>query len=247
MVVGAVDGVDARSVDSGSGELLGLEIARDEDGRLEPLRGRACRDRAGEVPGRRAGERVEPELLRLPRRDRDDAILERVRRVRGVELEPQLADPELLRESRRRDERCHARGEPRLLGRRHRKQVGVAPDRLRACLDRGTTDAGAEGVPVVGRVERAEAVRTRAGRHERVLGRTDAAAKGQQRALVEPPGRRSTSVRDWHLTRYVGQVAEASQGRSLSLSRCGAGRVPLPGRIVPSAATTVFSSEALPS
>src|SRR5699024_2568651 len=32
-----------------------------------------------------------------------------------------------------------------------------------------------------------------------------------------------TSVRDWHLARRAAQVAEASQGRSLSLSRCGAG------------------------
>ena len=57
VVVGAVDGVDRRAVDGGRGELLRLEVGRDEDGGIEALRRGARRDRTGEVAGRRARER----------------------------------------------------------------------------------------------------------------------------------------------------------------------------------------------
>ena len=112
VVVRAVDGVDPRAVDRGCGELLGLEVARDEDCRLEAFGGGPGGDRSGEIPRRGAGERVESELLRLPRRDGDDAILERMRRVRGVELEPELADAEL-------------------------RQRGAEPARAASCPERG--------------------------------------------------------------------------------------------------------------
>ena len=113
--------------------------------------------------------------------------------------------------------------EARLLRRLDGEQVGVPPDRSGAGLDRGVSDVRAERVPVVDRVERAEAARARAGRSRADARSHRRGSKGKRRALVEPPGRRSTSVRVWHLTRNVGQVAEASKGRSLSLSRCGAG------------------------
>ena len=97
MVVRAVDRIDAGAVDRCRGELLRLEVGRNEDCRLETFgRGPRC-DGACEVAGRRARERLEAELLRLARGNGDDPVLERVRRVRGVELEPQLADAELLR------------------------------------------------------------------------------------------------------------------------------------------------------
>ncbi len=226
VVVGAVDRIDAWPVDRGGGELLRLEVARNEDRGLHPL---GCRPRchgARQVAGRGAGERIEAELLRLASRDRNDPVLERMRRVGGVELEPELADPELRREARSRDEWRHPGCEARIRGCVDGQEIGIAPDRRGACLDRRAADRRAEQLPVIGRVERAEALRAASGRLEWVLGRADAAAKGYGGHWAEPPGRRSTSVRVWHLTRYVGQVAEASQGRSLSLSRCGAGRVP---------------------
>ncbi len=62
-------------------------------------------DRIGEVSGRRAGDRVETELERLGESDGDDAVLEAVRRVGGVVLDPDLADAELLGEPIGADER----------------------------------------------------------------------------------------------------------------------------------------------
>ena len=115
-----------------------------------------------------------------------------------------------------------------VIGRRHREQVGVAPERRRAGRDPLARDGRTQRVPVVDRVERAEAARARAGRLERVLGRADATAKEKRRALSRTSSSRSTSVRVWHRAPPVEPVAEASQGRSLSLSRCGAGRCPLP-------------------
>ena len=61
-------------------------------GSREPFGRRTCSDGVREIAGRRAGERRAPELDRLRRCDGDDAILEGVRRVRRVELQPELAD-----------------------------------------------------------------------------------------------------------------------------------------------------------
>ena len=124
VVVGALDGVDRRAVDGGRDQLLGLEVGRAEHGGLEPLGGGARRDRVGEVPGRRAGQRVEPELLRLRAGDRDDAILERVRRIGRVELQVELAEAERGGQPRRaaRAGSDRARG----AARRARRRAGAA-------------------------------------------------------------------------------------------------------------------------
>ena len=226
VVVRPVDGVDLRAVDGGGRELLRLEVAGDEDGSLEAFCGCTRRHGTGQVPGGGARERVQAELLRLAGGDGDDAILEGMRRVGRIQLEPQLADPELLGEAGRRHERRQTRRQSGV-GRCHdREQVRVTPHRGRAGLDRSSTDATPELFPVVRRVEWAEAAGARAGRDERMLGRANAAAKGNSGHGAEPPGRRSTSVRDWHRHPICGQVAEASKGRSLSLSRCGAGVSP---------------------
>ena len=180
VVVVAVDGVDRRPVDGSGRELLRLEVGRDEDGRVEPFGGRAGRDRAGEVAGRRARERRQPELLRLARRDGDHPVLERVRRVRGVELEPQLADAELLRQPRgaARAASSRARAAARRAARRAegRRTARATAGRPR-CRSRVTV--AAQRVPVVDRVERPEAPRAGTDRLERVLGRADATGKGE--------------------------------------------------------------------
>ena len=82
---------------------------------------RACRSRA---PCTRQG-------------DGDDAVLERVRRVRGLVLDLQLTDPEPLGEAVGLDQRRPARRQRRARGARQRQEVGVAPDRVRAGLDAG--------------------------------------------------------------------------------------------------------------
>jgi hypothetical protein len=116
-------------------------------------------------------------LLCLGARDGDDAVLERVRRIRGVELQPELADPERLGEPRRRDERRAARRKALLRRRGDRQQVGVAPDRARTGLDALAGDDGALGIPVVDRVERAEAFRADPDRVEAVTGFTNPATE----------------------------------------------------------------------
>ena len=171
VVVRAVHGEDGRAVDRGGDELLRLEVCRDEDCGLDSLRGRTGGDRIGEVPGRRAGERRVPELERLGARHRDDAVLERVRRVRRVQLEEELADADRRCEPRRGDERREAGSEARLRRRGHRKERRVTPDVRRACLDLG---AGHGPVRRVHRLERPEAARADSDGIEGELGLADA-------------------------------------------------------------------------
>jgi hypothetical protein len=62
-------------------------------------------DRVGEVPGGGAGDSLEAELLRLGDGNGDDPVLERVGGVRGVVLDPELAQPEPLGEPVGSDQR----------------------------------------------------------------------------------------------------------------------------------------------
>ena len=132
VVVAPAHLVDRRPVRGRGEQLLALEPGGAEHRRFEPFDGGPRRDRACEVPGRGARERPEPELLRLRARDRDDAVLEGVRRVRGVQLEIELAQAERLGEPGCLDERGQAGREPRLDGRLDRQERAVAPERRRA-------------------------------------------------------------------------------------------------------------------
>ena len=177
VVVAPFDGEDLRAVDRGRDQLLRLEIGGAEHDGLEPFRRCARGDGVREVARRRAGDRRAAELDRLRRRDCDDAVLERVRRVRGVELQPELADAERLLEPAGADERRPAGREPLLGGRRDRQQRRVPPDRLRPRGDRLAGDGPALLVAVVDRIERAEAAGADPDRVEGELGLTDPAAK----------------------------------------------------------------------
>ena len=131
VVVVAVDGDDVAAVHRGRDDLALLEVGGDEHEAAQP-RVRGVRgDRVGEVAGRRAGRDLEAELERLRQRDRRDAVLERVRGVHGVVLDPHLAEAELGREA----VGAHERREPGAEVDRGvavgRQQVGVAPDRQR--------------------------------------------------------------------------------------------------------------------
>ena len=179
LVVVAVDGVDRRPVDGSRSELLRLEVSRNEDGRVQPFGGRPGRDRAGEVAGRRARERRQPELLRLPRGHGDHPVLEGVRRVRGVEFEPQLPTP-TSSASRGAGTSGVMPGASRgTVGRRHRQKVGVPPERGRAGREPLAGHRRTHAVPVVDRVERPEALPTGTDRLERVLGRAHPTGKGE--------------------------------------------------------------------
>ena len=101
VVVGPEHLVDRRPVRRGGDQLLALEPGGAEHGGLEPFDCGARRDRAREVAGRGARECLEPELLGLRARDRDDAVLEGVCRVGRVQLEIELAHAERLGEAGR--------------------------------------------------------------------------------------------------------------------------------------------------
>src|SRR5439155_26053987 len=169
VVVAAAHAVDARAVDRRRLDLLRLEPGRAEDDGGHAERRRTRGDRAREVARRGTRERVEPELLRLRRRDGDDAVLERVRRVREVELEEDLADAERRGEPWGGHERREARARVHSLRRLGGEERRVAPERCRAGLDRRARDRARELVPVVDRLERAEAAAADAVRERRVL------------------------------------------------------------------------------
>jgi hypothetical protein len=100
-------------VDAGREDLLLLEVGRDEDVGLHAERGAVGGDRVGQVAGRGAREDLVAELAGARRGDRDDAVLERVRRVRGVVLDPHLAQAEALGEAGRRGSAaCSRPGRP---------------------------------------------------------------------------------------------------------------------------------------
>jgi hypothetical protein len=223
VVVAAVDGVDRRPVDGGRDELLGSRSAGQKTAPRAP-RPRRARRRRSRGCRRRARERRRAELVRLRAGDRDDAVLERVRRVRRVELEDSSPTPSALA-SRGAARAASARREP-LLGRRRRAGAARSARATAAGLDRSRR-ASRGALAVVERVERAEAAR--------------AVPIGVERGLVSQSGnedrlrqlaRRTSFVSLEHPpgigTVLGGAVAEASQGRSLSLSRCGA-RVPRAG------------------
>ncbi len=135
VVVVAVDADQTGAVDARCEQLLGLEVGGDEDVGVEAGGRGVCGDGIGEVARRGAGDGLVAELTRLCQGDGDDAILERVGRVGGVVLDPQLAQAEALGEAIG----THQRRQPglqriaRALG--QREEVGVAPDARRARLD----------------------------------------------------------------------------------------------------------------
>ena len=92
-------------------------------------------DRAGQVAGGRARDDLEAQLLRPRQRHRHDAVLEGMRGIGGVVLDPHLAQAEALGEPVGARERREA-GRQRAARRAAQgKEVGVAPDRVRARLD----------------------------------------------------------------------------------------------------------------
>ena len=105
-----------------------------KDERAEPIARRRGGDRAREVAGRCAGDRVEPELEGASERDGDRPVLERERGIARVVLDEEIRDTDRCAESRRADERSPADREMRRrLG--QRKEIRVSPQRVGASRD----------------------------------------------------------------------------------------------------------------
>ena len=157
VVVVALDRDQRAAVDRGVDGLAVLEVVRDEYDGADAGASRRRRDRAGEVAGRRAGHRGQPEGVRCGHGDRDDAVLERVRRVAAVVLDPQPAHPERGGEVVGAVQPGPARAEVGRPGGRvggHGQQRRVAPDGLRSGLDL----LPGHGAEVVADLERPEAL-----------------------------------------------------------------------------------------
>ena len=170
-----------------------------------------------------------PSSCAFARRDGDDAVLERVRRVRRVELQVELGRRRAPTARRgASDERRETGREPRLGGRRRRaaaaRSARSTAGRLRST--RGSRRRAGRPSRRRGRAGRSSAGRRR--RLEAVLGLADTAAEGNRghwpllRLARHPPG--LLPGRDWHLARRLGRLPRLRRAGSLSLSRCGAGR-----------------------
>ena len=195
IVVAAEDLVDRRPVRGRRKQLLPFEPGRAEHRGVESLDRRAGRHGACEVPGRGAGQRPKPELLRLRARDCDDTVLEGVCRVRGVQLEIELAQAEHLGEAGCLDERSQAGREVRLGRRLDRQERAVAPQRRRAGRDPLSGQPWANLVEVVLGLERTPALRAGADSVEADLVAAAAAAEADGGHVISPSSRRSTSIR----------------------------------------------------
>ena len=90
-VVVALDRDHGRPVGAGGEDLRLFEVGGDQHVGGQPGRGGVRRDGVGEVARRGTGDRLEAELLGTGERDGDDAVLEGMRRVGGLVLDPELA------------------------------------------------------------------------------------------------------------------------------------------------------------
>ena len=169
VVVVAFDRDEVAAVDRRGDDLALLEVGRDEHVRPQARVRRVRGDGVREVAGRCARRDLEAELERLAQRDRDHPVLERVRRVARVVLDPDLAEAELGREAIGAHERREAGAEVDRGVAVHRQQVGVAPQRQRTGGDLLAADAARDRVVVVGHFERAEAPLARVDRRGLVL------------------------------------------------------------------------------
>ncbi|OLL73183.1 ComEC/Rec2-related protein [Pseudonocardia sp. Ae168_Ps1] len=243
VVVVAVDREQGAPVHRGRDDLRLLQRGGDEYDRVPAGARGGGRDGVGQVAGRGAAEHREAELAGGGERHRDHAVLEGVRGVPGVVLHPELAHPERPGQVVGLDElRQPGLGVAVLLdGRRDREEVLVAPDRLRAGLDRR---AGHRG-EVVGHLEGPETLGTGELRGQRHL--VPALPAGEGTGGAQVVGRRfghssesheiSSSVppgvagRNWHrVRRRPGCARCAGSGGSSCDAGCRGfyGPFPLP-------------------
>src|SRR4029077_10446819 len=117
---------------------------------------RVRRDRVREVSRGGARHGVEPELPGLGERDRHDPVLERVRGIARLVLDPEVLQAELSAEPRRLAKRAEAVAEVDELVATCWEQSFVAPQGPWPRLDRAVRDLGSDPLEVVGGLERTE-------------------------------------------------------------------------------------------
>ena len=220
VVVVAADLHDVRAVDAGREDLLLLEVGGDEDVGLQAERRGVGGDGVREVARRRAGEHLEAELPRACGGDADDAVLEGVRRVGGVVLDPDLVEAEPLGEPVGADQRRAARGQAGARGRatgrpgcrRERQEVGVTPDVLRPAPGYGGGSRRRRWSARCGR-RRPRADRSNAYRRSsrpirtvrRIRGNSSCCSHGNLAVTRGgDSGSSVTSLRNWHLPPATG-------------------------------------------
>jgi DNA internalization-related competence protein ComEC/Rec2/DNA polymerase III delta subunit len=186
VVVVTLDGEQGTAVDGGGEDFGLLQRRRHEDDGVPACASGRGGHGVGEVAGGGAAQDGEAEFAGRSERDGDDAVLERVRRIAGVVLHPEVAQAQGRAEPIGLDQSGEAGLDVRvaLHVRGHREQLPVAPDRLRAGLDRLAGD----GTEVVGHFERAEALRTGELGGEGNLVAALATRQGARRAEVERAG-----------------------------------------------------------
>ena len=157
LIVGALDADDVGAVDERTEHLPLLEVGGDEDVALEARVGGVGGDGVGEIAGRGAGHHLESELTRAAEGNGDHAILEGEGRiVDRVVLDPEFLDPELLGQAVGLHERgkAHLGADGRLPV--DRQQLAVTPHRLGTGFDKLAGERPADGIVVVGGLERTE-------------------------------------------------------------------------------------------
>ncbi len=194
VVVVPLDGDDRPAVDGRHGDLGRLEVVRDEDDRVHARSRRVGGHRVGQVAGRRAGRHLEAQLPGLGEGDRDHPVLERARRVGGVVLDPELAQPELGGQAIGPDQRREAGTQVHRRGVVDREQVPVAPDGAGTRLDALPADGRRDPLVVVGDLQRPEAVVADVQR----LGGKGALTLTTTQPSDEISHRSSSSVGHWH-------------------------------------------------
>ena len=158
VVVVALHGDDLGAVGLGREDLRALEVVGHEHVARHPGVGGVRGSRVREVAGGSAGQRLEAERARHRGGDRDDAVLERIRRVDRVVLDPEIAEAEHGGEPVRAAERREAGAEvdPVEAGPAGQERL-VAPQRGGPGLDLLAEIRPVDRVQLVGGLERAEA------------------------------------------------------------------------------------------
>ncbi len=125
------DGDKIRSVGERTHDFSRLEVGGDEDEPVETCPGGLGAHRAGQIPRRGAGDRLETQFLSACQRHGDHAVFERERRVTdGVVFDVEFFHAQFAGQIVRFEERREAGMETHRRGALYREKFPVAPDTL---------------------------------------------------------------------------------------------------------------------
>ena len=144
MVVVAIDAHQRGAIDLGVENLRRLQVGGNQDEGLQAQPRGMRGNGVGQIPGRRAANRVESECLRIGQRHGHHAILEAQRgHADGVVLDVEIARADALGQARRLHQRRKAGRRLRLIAVRHRQQGAITPHVQRSLRDGLAGKAGA--------------------------------------------------------------------------------------------------------